>query len=57
MNSNSPTLTFKAQSFYIACAPQQGIVSFGGCFEEAANSLTDQLRSDEREATTGDERK
>jgi hypothetical protein len=57
MNSNAPTLTFKAQGFYIACAPQAGIVSYGGCFEEAANGLTDQLRSRESEARTGEERK
>ena len=34
MNSKTPTLTFKAQGFYVACAPQAGIVSYGGCFEK-----------------------
>jgi hypothetical protein len=53
----TPTLTFKAQGFYVACAPQEGIVAYGGCFEEAANGLTDQLRSSESEARTGEERK
>ena len=53
----TPTLTFKAQGFYVACAPEEGIVSYGGCFEEAANGLTDQLRSNESEGTTGEERK
>ena len=40
-----PTLTFKAQSLYVAYAPDSGAYSFGGCFEEAVNSLADQLRS------------
>jgi hypothetical protein len=53
----TPTITFKAQGFYVACAPQAGIVFYGGCFEEAANGLADQLRSSESEARTGEERK
>jgi hypothetical protein len=57
MNSNATTLTFKSQGFYVACAPQEGIVSYGGCFEEAANGLTEQLRSSESERQTGEERK
>jgi hypothetical protein len=52
------TLTFKAQSFYVAYAPEVGIWSDGDCFEEAANRLTDKLRAVEPEAkqVTGDER-
>jgi len=58
MNSKTPTLTFKSQGFYVAYAPQAGIVVYGGCFEEAANGLTDQLRSsNESEVETGEERK
>jgi hypothetical protein len=57
MKSYTPTLTFKARGFYVAYAPQSGIVSYGGCFEEAANGLTDQLRSSESEKQTGEERK
>jgi len=39
----TPTLTFKAQSLYVAYAPDSGAYSFGGCFEEAVNSLNDEL--------------
>jgi hypothetical protein len=39
------TRTFKAQSFYIAYAPDNGLWAAGRCFEEAVNSLSDQLRS------------
>ena len=49
MFTSNPTLTFKAESFYVACAPEAGILSYGGCFEEAVNSLADQLRSIETE--------
>lgn len=41
----SNTQTFKAQSFYIAYAPYTGRWAAGGCFEEAINSLSDQLRA------------
>ena len=39
------TLTFKAQGFYVSCAPETGAWSSGACFEEAVNGLTEQLRS------------
>jgi hypothetical protein len=55
-NPSTTTLTFKTQGLYVAYAPQAGIVSYGGCFEEAANGLADQLRSTEAEGTTGEER-
>ena len=45
MTTDTLTLTFKAQSFYVACAPEAGIWSYGNCFEEAANGLAEQLRS------------
>lgn len=41
----SPTLTFKIQSLYCAYAPQSGLFSFGDCFEEAVNSLNEQLEA------------
>ncbi len=54
------SLTFKLQSFYVAIAPAAGIWSYGSCFEEAANSLADQLRAiaiAAGERPTGDEKK
>jgi hypothetical protein len=57
MTIDTPTLTFKAQSFYVAYAPEAGVWSYGGCFEEAANGLVEQLRSTESEKRTGEERK
>ena len=51
------SFTFKAQSFYVAYAPEAGILSYGGCFEEAANGLVEQLRSIESEKPTGEEEK
>lgn len=52
-------LTFKSQSFYIAFVPQTGAWAAGGCFEEAVNTLSDQLRAGAAEAgeRTGEERK
>ena len=47
------TFTFKAQSFYVACAPEAGVWSYGGCLEEAINSLADKLRSGQNEPRTG----
>ncbi len=57
MTTDTPTLTFKAQSFYVAYAPEAGIWSYGGCFEEAANGLAEQLRTAESEKPTAEERK
>lgn len=42
------TLTFKTQSLYCAYAPDAGVCSYGACFEEAVNSLSDELRSHAR---------
>lgn len=56
----SNTQTFKAQSFYIAYALDTGRWAAGGCFEEAVNSLSDQLRAsaaDAPEQGSGHERK
>lgn len=41
----SPTLTFKIQSLYCAYAPDFDVCSFGGCFEEAVNSLHEQMKA------------
>jgi len=38
-------MTFKVQSIYVAHAPQADLCCYGGCFEEAVNGLTDQLRN------------
>ena len=57
MTTDTPTLTFRAQSFYVACAPTAGLCSYGNCFEEAANDLAEQLRSStQSEQATGEER-
>jgi hypothetical protein len=45
MTTDTPTFTSKAQSFYVAYAPEAGIWSYGSCFEEAVNSLAEELRS------------
>jgi hypothetical protein len=51
------TLTFKSQSLYIAFVPQTGAWAAGGCFEEAVNTLSDQLRAKaiDPEQGTGEE--
>ena len=55
---NSLTLTFKAQTLYVAYAPDSGAYSFGGCFEEAVNSLHEELAARaEAVIQTGEERK
>ena len=41
----SPTLTFKIQSLYCAYALDFDVCSFGGCFEEALNSLHEQTKA------------
>jgi hypothetical protein len=54
MTNTTPTLTFKAQSFYVAYAPEAGILSYGSCFEEAANGLAEQLRCTEAGRRAGE---
>jgi hypothetical protein len=51
----SLTLTFKAQSLYVAYAPQFDVSAYGGCRDEALNNLTDQIRQTGN--ATGEERK
>jgi hypothetical protein len=41
----TPSLTFKIQSIYCAYALDFDVYSFGGCFEEALNSLHEQMRA------------
>lgn len=36
-------IAYKDTSFYVAYAPDSGVYSFGGCFEEAVNGLQDEL--------------
>jgi hypothetical protein len=44
MSSN--LITMKVQGLYLAFAPEAGVYCYGGCLEEAVNSLTDELRSE-----------
>lgn len=46
--------TFKAQSFYGAYAADADICSYGSCFEEAVNTLTDELRARAVDAAKAD---
>jgi hypothetical protein len=48
-------LTFKAQSLYVAYAPQFDVSAYGGCQDEALNNLTEQIR--QAGDGTGEERK
>jgi len=52
------TLTFKAQSLYVAYAPDFDVSAYGGCRDEALNNLADVIsqRQVAGEAT-GEERK
>src|SRR5258706_16451480 len=58
LNPSAPmtTLTLKLDTLYAACSPELGVLSFGGCRDEALNNLTDEirLRHKETESTTGD---
>ena len=45
MTADNPTITFKVQNLYVAYAPGADLCCYGGCFEEAANGLADQLRN------------
>lgn len=55
---STTTLTFKAQSLYVAFAPQFDVCAYGGCQDEALNNLTDEIRDRQGAADqTGYERK
>ena len=53
------TLTLKIGTLYAAFSPELGVLSFGGCRDEALNNLTDEIRLHFKNAqgATGDERK
>jgi len=53
MTADNPMITFKVQNLYVAYAPQAELYCYGGCFEEAANGLADQLRNLPSEAGQG----
>jgi hypothetical protein len=50
---NTAMIAYKTMSFYVAYAPEAGLFSYGACFEEAVNGVTDELRDQE---TTREER-
>ncbi len=55
---NSTPLTFKAQTLYVAYAPEFELAAYGGCRDEALNNLSDELRRQHRAGErTGEERK
>ena len=53
------TLTLKVDTLYAACSPELGVLSFGGCRDEALNNLTDEIRLHHTvaESAAGDEKK
>jgi hypothetical protein len=38
------TFTIRIENVYCACSLEWGVVSYGGCRDEALNNLADQLR-------------
>ena len=53
-----PTLTFKAQSLYIAYAPEFDASAYGDCRDEALNNLTEEIHQRQGAGDeTGKERK
>lgn len=51
---STQAVTFKAQSLYVAYAPQFDAYAYGDCEDEALNNLTEELR--QKQEATGDER-
>ena len=47
----------KIESLYVAYAPDLGVGVWGTCWEDAFNTLTEELRNFENVAATGEERK
>jgi hypothetical protein len=47
------TITTKTESLYFACCPQWGVVSYGGCQDEALNNLADEVRQYEQAVEEG----
>jgi hypothetical protein len=51
-------LTFKAQTLYVAYAPEFRVSAYGGCRDEALNNLADEISESRGTADkTGYERK
>jgi hypothetical protein len=52
-------ITLKLDTLYAACSPELGVLSFGGCRDEALNNLSDEIheRRTAGDRATGDERK
>jgi predicted RNase H-like HicB family nuclease len=38
------TITLKADTLYLACSPELGVVTYGQCQDEALNNLTEEIR-------------
>jgi len=55
MTPNLYTLTCKVSGLYLAYAPEAGLWSCGACFEEAVNTLADELRCFDRERDVAEE--
>ena len=49
----SVPFTTRAESLYFACSPELGVVSYGGCRDEALNNLADEVRMLEVDAGEG----
>jgi len=47
-------LTAKTESLYAACSPEWGVVSYGGCRDEAINNLADEVRLYEDRKAVGE---
>jgi hypothetical protein len=52
-------ITLKLNTLYAAYSPELGVLSYGGCRDEALNNLSDEIRLRHKagERATGDEKK
>ena len=48
------TITSKTESLYCACSPEWGVISYGGCRDEALNNLADEVRLCEQNTADGE---
>jgi len=46
-------ITLKVSTVYVAFSPELGLVSYGGCRDEALNNLQDALRERKRPTDQG----
>ena len=53
------TVTLKLDTLYAACSPELGVLSYGGCQDEALNNLAEEIRRHNQagERATGDEKR